>query len=106
MNAVRSPARSTDISTSHEAAAFIAASGTQMAQQVQAAAAVRLHPGMTSMELSQAAGLDRYMLGRRLPELLEGARVWRGPKKPCEVSGRSACTWWPVAPGDNLELAV
>lgn len=99
-------ARNSDISTSHDAAAFIAASGIQEAQQGQAAAAVRRYPGMTSMELSKAAGLDRYMLGRRLPELLEGARVWRGPKKPCEVSGRSACTWWPVAPGDNLELAV
>lgn len=99
-------ARSTDISSSHEAAAYIATSGIQKDQQATAAAAVKLHPGLTSMELSKAAGLDRYMLGRRLPELLEGARVWRGPKKPCEVSGRSACTWWPVAPGDNLEQAV
>lgn len=99
-------ARNTDISTSHEAAEFVKASGIQKDQQAQAAAAVKLHPGVTSMQLSQLTGLDRYMLGRRLPELLKTEQVWRGPNVPCPVSGRSACTWWPVAPGDNLELAV
>ena len=99
-------ARNSDISTSHEAATFLVASGIQSDQQAQAAAAVKRHPGMTSMELSQATGLDRHMLGRRLPELLDDGRAWRGPKKTCKVSERSACTWWPVAPGDNLELAV
>lgn len=99
-------ARNTDISTSHEAAAFVVASGIQTDQQAQAAAAVKRNPGMTSMELSQLTGLDRHMLGRRLPELLGDGRAWRGPKKRCSVSQCSACTWWPVAPGDNLELAV
>lgn len=99
-------ARSTDISTSHEAAAHVASSGLQTVQQDRAASALRSHPGLTSMELAKATGHDRYMLARRLPELLEDGRAWLGPKKPCEVSGRSACTWWPVALGDNLELAV
>lgn len=99
-------ARNTDISTSHEAAAFVVASGTQKDQQATTAAAVRLHPGLTSLELAEATDHCRYMLARRLPELLEDGRAWRGPKKPCSVSGRSACTWWPVAPCHNLELAV
>ena len=58
------------------------------------------------MKLAQVTGLDRYMLARRLPELLKTEQVWRGPAMPCPVSGRSACTWWPVAPGDNFTLAV
>ncbi|WP_312328378.1 helix-turn-helix domain-containing protein [Stenotrophomonas sp.] len=106
MTALRHAARSSDICTSHEAAAFVVTSGIQKDQQAQAVAAVKRHPGMTSMQLSRAAGLDRYMLGRRLPELLKAELVWRGPNVPCPVSGRSACTWWPVAPGVNLELAV
>ncbi|WP_457320457.1 winged helix-turn-helix domain-containing protein [Stenotrophomonas sp. P5_B8] len=99
-------ARSTDISTSHEAAARVVSSGLQAFQQDRAASAVKQHPGMTSMELAKATGQDRYMLARRLPELLEDGRAWRGPKKPCQVSGRSACTWWPVAPGENLALVI
>lgn len=99
-------ARNTDISTSHEAAAHIVASGTQQAQQEQTAAAVLQHPGLTSNRLAQVTGLDRYMLARRLPELRKTQHVRQGPNMPCPVSGRSACTWWPVAPGDNLELAV
>ncbi|HYQ54218.1 MAG TPA: hypothetical protein VES70_27730 [Pseudomonas sp.] len=99
-------ARSTDISTSHEAAAHVVSTGLQTAQQDRAADAVKAHPGMTSMELAKATGLDRHMLGRRLPELLERCRVWRGPKKTCEISRVSACTWWPVAPGENLALGL
>ncbi|WP_313243734.1 winged helix-turn-helix domain-containing protein [Stenotrophomonas rhizophila] len=100
------PARGTDISTSHEAAVHVVSSGLQALQQDRAACAVKQNPGLTSMELAKATGHDRYMLARRLPELLEDGRVWRGPKKPCEVSGRSACTWWPVAPGENLALGL
>lgn len=99
-------ARSTDISTNHEAAAHVVSTGLQTAQQDRAAEAVKAHPGMTSMELAKAIGRDRYMLARRVPELLEDGRAGRGPKKPCEASGRSACTWGPVAPGQNYSLAV
>ncbi len=99
-------ARSTDINTSRAAYEHVVSSGQQAAQQDQAAGAVTSHPGMTSNELSQATCLDRYMLARRLPELLKDGRVWRGPNKPCSVSGRTACTWWPVAPGQNLTLGI
>lgn len=99
-------ARSTDISTSHEAAMQVVSGGLQTLQQDHAVGAIKAHPGLTSMELAKATGHDRYMLARRLPELLEDGRAWRGPKKPCAVSGRSACTWWPVAPGENLALVI
>lgn len=99
-------ARSTDIGTSHEAAAHLVSSGKHTQQQDITATAVRLHPGLTSFELAHATGECRYMLARRLPELLEDGRAWRGPKKPCAVSGRSACTWWPVPPGETLALGL
>lgn len=99
-------ARATDISTSHEAVAHVVLSGLQAFQQDRTARAVKQYPGLTSFELAKASGHDRYMLARRLPELLKDGRAWRGPKKPCQVSGRSACTWWPVAPGENLALEL
>lgn len=100
------PARATDPGTSHEAARHVVNSGLQADQQAVALAAVRQVPGLTSNELASQTVLDRYMLARRLPELEEAGLVWRGPKKPCEISGRSACTWWPVAPLQNYQLAV
>nr|WP_313286904.1 winged helix-turn-helix domain-containing protein [Stenotrophomonas pavanii] len=97
------PARSSDLSTSHDAAHYVVASGLQAHQHDQSAKAVTDYP---VNELAQATGLDRYMLARRLPELIKAGRVWRGPNKPCAVSGGTACTWWPVAPGSNFNLAV
>ena len=93
------PARSTDPQTSHDAARHIVSSGQQALQQNQALDAVRCHPGLTSNELAQASGFDRYMLARRLPELCDHDRVVRGDARKCDVSGRSAATWWPVTPG-------
>lgn len=100
------PARTTDPSTSHEAANYIAVTGIQGDQQAAAASAVRRLPGLTSLELAKETGICRYVLARRLPELAEVGSVWRGPKKPCHVSGRSACTWWPVPPGQNMLLGL
>lgn len=100
------PARATDLSTSHEAAHYVVQSGLQGDQQAAAASAVKRHPGLTSLELAHETSLCRYVLARRLPELAETGRVWRGPKKPCSMSGRSACTWWPVAPGENMTLGL
>ncbi|MCO7398291.1 winged helix-turn-helix domain-containing protein [Stenotrophomonas maltophilia] len=99
-------ARATDIDTSHAAGAHVVSSGLQAVQQDKAARAVTQNPGMTSHELAQATGLDRYMLARRLPELIKEGRVYRGQSRRCKVSDRSACTWWPVAPGQNLSLGI
>lgn len=71
------PARSSDPSTSHEAANYIVATGVQGDQQSAAASAVRRFPGLTSLELANETGICRYVLARRLPELAETGRVWR-----------------------------
>ncbi|WP_164272439.1 winged helix-turn-helix domain-containing protein [Stenotrophomonas sp. B1-1] len=99
-------ARSTDPSSSHAAASDLIATGKLLDQQTQAAAAVRRHPGQSSLHLASLTGLDRHMLGRRLPELARQGTIWRGPAAPCATTGKSACTWWPVAPGQNLSLGI
>ncbi len=100
------PARSTDPQSSHIAAADLAAGGTLRVQQAKAEAAVIRHPGHSSLHLSTLTGLDRHMLGRRLPELAREGRIWRGPTAPCGTSHKRACTWWPVAPGENMTLGL
>lgn len=100
------PARSSDPSSSHAAASELISTGKLLEQQTKAAVAVQRHPGHSSLHLSVLTGLDRHMLGRRLPELARQGRIWRGPSAPCATTGKPACTWWPVAPGDNYTLAV
>lgn len=67
---------------------------------------MRRYPGMTSMQLAHATGMDRYMFARRLPDLAKEGRAHRGAKALCPISNITVCTWWPVAQGDNYTLAV
>lgn len=99
-------ARSTDPHTSHAAAADLVASGALRVQHAKTEAAVIRHPGHSSLQLSALTGLDRHMLGLRLPELAREGRIWRGPSAPCATTGKPTCTWWPVAPGQNMSLGL
>lgn len=83
-------ARNTDPSTSIEAGEQVELSGNAHFQRELALDAVKRNPGLTSKELSQATGIDRYQLARRLPELTE---VKQGDKRICAVSGRPCVTW-------------
>ncbi len=90
-------ARRTDPSSSHAAAAHVAATGTASKQQLQTLAAVKSYPHRTSNELSALTGLCRYMLARRLPELLDaGAVKWSGKeaKRKDIHTGLPSVTWW------------
>lgn len=89
-------ARSTDPETSHLAAEENTLSGRRAVQQHAVLAAVMSHPGLTSRELAQAAGMDRYVVARRLPELEAAKRVHKGEARECRVNKRRAVTWWPV----------
>lgn len=88
------PARTTDPITSHLSAAEIIASGCASKQRRRAAAAVRNHPGRTSLELSRVTGIDRHELARRLKECESEGMVKRGDHRRCTVSGRQSLTWW------------
>lgn len=100
------PARSCDPNSSHAAASDLISTGKFLDQQTKAAVAVQRYPGQSSLHLSALTGLDRHMLGRRLPELARQGRIWRGPSAPCAITGKPACTWWPVVPGSNFTLPV
>lgn len=88
-------ARKSDPETSHLAAEEIKRSGALGAQQARVLEAVRTYPGKTAVELAKLAGLDRYLVSRRLPELVP---LWvrRGPPRDCTVNGRPQSTWFPV----------
>ncbi len=72
------PARSSDPSTTHEAANYIVATGVQGDQQAAAASAVRRFAGLTSLELANETGICRYVLARRLPAAPGGR--WPGAR--------------------------
>lgn len=87
-------ARNSDPITSHMAADYIQESGIKAAQQNIALMTVHLHPGHTSNELTRYCGLDRYQLGKRLPELRKAGFLVNGKERKCTVSGRLAITWY------------
>lgn len=88
-------ARRSDPEGSHEAARRVTDSGTRASQQRAVLSCVQRSPGRTSRELAKAYGLDRYMVGRRLPELREVGKVRNDEKRECRISGVTCETWWP-----------
>ena len=87
-------ARRTDPASSKEAAAAITASGARTDQRSQCLAAVKEHPGKTSLELADLTGICRYVLARRLSELQQLRQVHKGALVRCAASGRLGCAWW------------
>lgn len=107
MYPVHTPAaRNSDPSSSHYAADYMDASGKRAHQQHRAYAAVKAHPGKTSMELHTLTEICRFELARRLPECETGKLVRKGATRVCTISGRKAVTWWPAEPGEQLELVA
>lgn len=87
--------RHSDPDPSHQAAEDIRKSGALNKQQHAVLDAVKAHPGKTAVELARLAGLDRYAVSRRLPEL-QPVHVRRGPPRDCSINGRPQSTWYPV----------
>ena len=83
-------ARRTDHLSSHVAADKLEASGAAQSQRAEALALVTRWPGMSSKQLARLANVDRYRLGRRLPELLREGRV-----KAIKAGTREIC-WFPA----------
>jgi len=109
----RPTARKTDPPTSHDAGEAHAASGRRAAEQQRVLEALRqCLGGVTSDELADWAGLDRYMVARRLPELRDQRRlayVAGYPEMPekrrSAISNRKAMVWraTPVQPDLGLD---
>ncbi|WP_423820858.1 hypothetical protein V5738_10995 [Salinisphaera sp. SPP-AMP-43] len=89
-------ARASDPGTSHDAAEHVTGKGTRHRQRLIVAQAVAAHPGCTAKELAEyCEELDRYDVGRRLSECKTASDVIEGDARKCNLSGRSALTWYP-----------
>lgn len=94
---VHARSRKSDPSTSHEAARRMTKSGVASAQAAAVLAIVRANPGCTSAEVGALMGddeRDRFVAGRRLPDLRAAGKVRNGDKRRCTVKGSMALTWW------------
>jgi hypothetical protein len=94
--AARIGARRTDPATSFAAAVELVSSGELGRQQGESLVLVRSWPGLTTWEMAGGDAVCRYMLNRRLPELVRKGLVKRGEPRPCRYSRRPSLTWWPV----------
>lgn len=86
-------ARTTDPTTSHEAAAEHTASGARGRNAALILAAIRRYPGLTCSELIGPTGLDRSEVSKRLSDLHSAFRIEAVGVRRCSVSGKSARTW-------------
>lgn len=82
-------ARRNDGDGSHAAADALERSGRAAQQLSDVLDAVRKHTGSTSRELAALTGLDRHLVGRRLPELAAKGLIHRVSIRGQELR------WWP-----------
>ncbi len=87
-------ARVSDPESSHEAARNITKSGKATSHRKLCLDFVRAHPGCTAGEIGKALGLDRYVVGKRLPELRPDLLINRG-QRVCNAHGTKMQTWRP-----------
>lgn len=89
--------RTTDPRSSHEAAYLVERTGIAGKQASAVLAALHGLDNATSAELAKHAGLDRYMVARRAPELAEVGLIDKvlptQDTVPCEVSGKRVVRW-------------
>jgi FaeA-like protein len=87
-------ASSADPISSHLAAAELIASGRRDSQKIAILSSLRSQDRpCTSMELARAAGMDRYIVARRLPDLERDGQLERREMRACAITGRPAITW-------------
>jgi hypothetical protein len=58
-------------------------------------ALTRMSRKLDVLELAKVSGLDRYLVSRRLPELVP-VHVRRGKPRVCSVAGTPQTTWYTV----------
>ena len=107
MNIQTPAARANDPISSHLAAEEVNENGSRHVQQALVAGfledayrrgVIKRHRGITSRELAAMYGEDRYVIARRLPELVTANKAVQGGKddtRRCDISKRQCCEWWP-----------
>lgn len=88
------PFRKSHPSSSRIAAADVTSSGrcTNQKHQILGWLHAQSRP-FTSAEIAEAAGIDRHVVARRLPDLQHNGLVTRCSMRTCQVTGRPALTW-------------
>lgn len=87
-------ARKTDPSTSKEAAERIM---PRLGKSLEAVySSLKRYRNVTSRELANMSGLDRYEVARRLTELEAAGLAERSGKRKCTVQGWNAIVWSPA----------
>jgi len=89
------PSRNSDPDTSVQAAQKLKQSGSWAGQKRRVFEALRRNPGLTSAEIANLMGGDRYIPSRRLPDLERAGLVKRGRIRLCQVTKSQCITWWP-----------
>lgn len=90
----RLPARVSDPSTSHEAAADIVSDGTQRRMQDIAYSLICESPGLTANELEAKYGYKEGQIRKRLHELAVEGLIAPGDKRRSAVSQKNCLTWY------------
>ena len=88
-------AATADPVTSDIAAERVEASGVAGSHRRACLAAVLAHPGSTSAEIADFAGIERHQAARRLPELWKASLLSKGARRKCSVNGTLQVTWGP-----------
>lgn len=79
--------------TSHKAEAKVTKSGHRQTQAELVLEALKRRPLHTSAELAEAMGADRFMVARRLPDLMHNNLVRQCGKRECTVTRLESVTW-------------
>ena len=94
---IRYPAaRTSDPSSSHDAAERVTDSGKRNANVVTVVDCVSKYPSNTSGEIARLCGLERHEAARRTADAEHAGAVKKGEQRVCALSGRKAVTWWPT----------
>ena len=83
--------------TSYVAGERFARSGKLKGQTLLVLLALRKWPNKTSAELARLAGLDRYAVARRLPNLAARGLAVRGSSRRCSVTHSECIAWQPAS---------
>lgn len=90
-------ARSTDDSTSHEAAEDLTATGTRDAQKHQLLQWMIQQgsggPLRNAREIARDSRLAHPLVHKRLPDLMRDGYICKGPRQPCSITGKRCATW-------------
>jgi hypothetical protein len=87
-------AASADPISSHLAADELTSSGRRASQKAEIVSWLRTQERpLTSMEIAHAAGLDRHLVARRLPDIERDGLVERCAIRECTSGHRPAITW-------------